>query len=126
MCPFGQIGVLHLPKDLGIAPQRAVYRQLRGHLLADFPRQFLVQMRVLQHLAVGREDGSILLPQLDRHRLAISINLLGNDPNGPVQAGDFGADRGALDGATRDHKPLVLDHQRFADGNAGRNGNSLQ
>ena len=124
--PFGQIGVAHLLKDAGIAPQRAMDRHFGRHLLADLLLQLLVQMRIFEHLAVGREDGAVLLAQLIGDRLPVPVDLDRHGLDRAVEARQLGIDRVAIDGATRDDESLVFDDQRFANGNAGRNGNSLQ
>ena len=75
---------------------------------------------------MGREDGGVLLAEFAGDGVAIAFDLGAGGFDGLVEAFEFVVDGIARDEPARDAKSLVVDHQRFADGDAGRNGNALQ
>ena len=75
MRAFGQVGVTHLLKDAGVAAQRRVNGHFGGNEIVDQLLEFTMQMRVFEHLAVGRKDGAILAAELFGDRFPVSVNL---------------------------------------------------
>ena len=90
-------------------------------MLSSSPRS----VRIAEHLQVGREDGAVLLAQFAGDGVAIALDFGAGGGDGLVEPFQLVVDRVARDEPARDAKSLVVHHQRFADGHAGRNGNSL-
>ena len=76
-------------------------------------------MRVAQHLVVGSEDGAVLVAQLRGDGLAIALDLRRHGIDGLIQPRQFLVHGVVLERPPRDHESLFLDHERFADGDAG-------
>ena len=124
--PLRQVRALQPLEDLGIAAQGAADGVFgRVVPVADHLLQVAAEPGVLEHLQVGLEDGAVLLPQLAGDRVAVAADL---DPGGAdrlVQPLQLVVHRVAGNEAPGDAKALGVHHQRFADGDAGGNGNSL-
>ena len=93
--------------------------------LADHLLQFAAEPGVLEHLQVGLEDGAVLLAQLGGDGLAVAGDLGRRGRDRLVQPLQLVVHGVARHEPPRDAKSLVVHHQRFADGDARRNGDSL-
>ena len=51
--------------------------------------QLLMQVRIPQHLTMGREDGAVLVAELAADRLPISVDLARHDVDRLVETGEF-------------------------------------
>lgn len=93
--------------------------------MADHVFQFAAELRVLEHLQVGVEDGGVLLAQFLRDCVAIAGNLGPRGRDGLLQPAQFVVHGVAHHEPPRNAKSLVVHDQRFTNGNARRNGYSL-
>lgn len=124
---FGQVDVVQVLKDFGEPAQRFTHSVFGRVML--FPNQsldFREQIRIAQHLEMGREDGTALVAELSGYRVAIAGDLSGDGVDRFVQPLQFVVDGVAHDKPARDAESLVIDYQCFANGNAWRNRDSLQ
>lgn len=74
---------------------------------------------------MGGEDGGVLLAELAEHGLAIALDFVAGGDDRLGQSFELVLDGIARNEAARDPKSLVVHHERFAHGYAGRNSNSL-
>ena len=75
---------------------------------------------------MGFEDRRILLAQLPGNGIPIPCDFLTRRVHRALQPLQFVFDRIARNEPPRDAKSLVVHHQRFADGDPGRNGDTLK
>jgi hypothetical protein len=72
------------------------------------------------------EDGTALIAELSRYRIAIAGNLFGDGVDRVIESLQLVVDGIAHHEPARDAESLVVDYQCFANGYAWRNRNSLQ
>ena len=87
--------------------------------------QFLPEMTIAEDLQVGRKDSGILVTQLAGDAVAVPLGFGRRRFNGLVEPFQLVLHRIARHEPTRDAKSLVVHDQRFAQGYARRNGDSL-
>jgi hypothetical protein len=93
--------------------------------LADHLVELAAQPAVVQHLQVRLEDGAVLFAELLGDRIAIVGDFLAGRGDCLFQAAELFVHGVARNEPARDAKSLAVHHQRFTDGHARRNGNSL-
>ncbi len=124
--PLRQVGAFQPLEDLGVAPQRAADGILgRVVPVPDHVFQFAAEPRVLEHLQMGVEDGGVLLAQFLGDGVAMAGDLGRRRRDGLFQPFQLVVHGIARHEPPRDAKSLVVHDQRFADGDARRNGYSL-
>jgi hypothetical protein len=74
---------------------------------------------------VGGKDGTVLLTKLVGHGVSVALDLIGGGVHRALQPRQLTVHGMARDGPARDGESLGIDHQRFANGESWRNGNTL-
>ncbi len=87
--------------------------------LADHRIQLGPQPRIAEHLQMGREDRAVLVSQLYADLIAVVLDLGPGGVHGSRQPGQLVIDRVSRDEPAGDTKPLLVDDQSFANGDAG-------
>ena len=75
---------------------------------------------------MGIEDGGVLLAEFGPDRIAVPLDLPGGFGHGVIEPGELCIDGAPLHEAARDPEALAIEDKRFADRDAGRNGDSLE
>ena len=87
-------------------------------MIADLILKFVVQVRIADHLKMSRKNGPALFAKLLSDRIAVSFNLAPNGGNCSVEALELIIDNVARNETARDAESLVINYQRFANGDA--------
>ena len=95
-------------------------------LLANRVFEFIMQTLIAEHLEMGREDRTVMLAQLRRDRVAVSFDFDADRRNRLVETMQLLFYRVVRHETTRDTKSLVINNQRFADGDTWRSRDSLE
>jgi hypothetical protein len=75
---------------------------------------------------MGIEDGGVLFAEFGSDRIAIPLDFPGCLGHGVLKPGKLRIDGTPLHEAARNPKALAIEDERFADRDAGRNGDSLE
>src|SRR5262245_35593739 len=75
---------------------------------------------------MGVENRAVVLAEFVGYGVAIALDLFAGGLEGALKSLQLRIDRVARQKSPRDTESLVVHHQGFANGDTGRNGNSLQ
>ena len=93
---------------------------------ADHGVQLGPQAGIAEHFQVGREDRAVLVAQFFADLIAVMLDFGPGGIHGAGQALELVVDGIPRDEPPGDAKSLLVDDQGFANGDAGRNGDSLK
>jgi hypothetical protein len=124
---FGEVAVAEFFELFSVSAKHATDGGFRGPaVVADETFDFADEPRVLGHLEVGGEDGTVLLTQLGGDELFVGLNIATDVFEGEVEAVQFGIDCVAGDIASGNTEVFGTQYKNRARDNSGRNSDASE